>query len=87
MVEAMIFIQSKKLFTQRMVARKNEEFQAVHETVHYFAEEKGKKLDYPMVWLVIDEAHERRTQTDFLLYLFFLKVKLFYSNIINIYLK
>jgi len=49
---------SKKLFIQRMVARKDEEFQAVHETVHYFAEEKQKKMDHPLVWLVIDECHE-----------------------------
>ena len=49
---------SKKLFAQRMVSRRDEEFEAVHETVHYFAEEKQKKMEYPMVWLVIDEAHE-----------------------------
>lgn len=49
---------SKKLFLQRMLSRRDEEFQAVHETVHYFAEETEKKMQYPMVWLVIDEAHE-----------------------------
>ncbi len=49
---------SKKLFAQRMVSRREEEFEAVHETVHYFAEENQKKMKYPMVWLVIDEAHE-----------------------------
>ena len=49
---------SKKLFIQRMVSRKDEEFQAVHESVHYFAEETEKKMEYPMVWLIIDEAHE-----------------------------
>jgi uncharacterized protein len=49
---------SKKLFQQRMLSRRDEEFQAVHETVHYFAEEEEKKMEYPMVWLVIDEAHE-----------------------------
>jgi uncharacterized protein len=49
---------SKKLFAQRMVSRRDEEFQAVHETVHFFMEEEQKKMEYPMVWLVIDEAHE-----------------------------
>ncbi|MEM4398037.1 MAG: DUF87 domain-containing protein [Candidatus Woesearchaeota archaeon] len=49
---------SKKLFQQRMISRRDEEFKAVHETVHYFAEEEQKKMDYPMVWLIIDEAHE-----------------------------
>ena len=49
---------SKKLFIQRMISRKDEEFQAVHESVHFFGEEKQKKMEYPMVWLIIDEAHE-----------------------------
>jgi uncharacterized protein len=49
---------SKKLFAQRMVSRREEEFQAVHETTHYFMEDVQKKMTYPMVWLVIDEAHE-----------------------------
>ncbi|MBD3203733.1 hypothetical protein GF327_05530, partial [Candidatus Woesearchaeota archaeon] len=31
----------------------------VHKSQHYFAdEEKSKKQEYPLVWLVIDEAHE-----------------------------
>jgi DNA segregation ATPase FtsK/SpoIIIE-like protein len=53
-----IALVSKKLFTQRMVARRDEEYQAVHESVHYFADEGQKKLDYPMVWMIVDEAHE-----------------------------
>jgi len=53
-----IALVSKKLFQQRMTSRREEEFKAVHETVHYFAEEEQKKLEHPMVWLVIDEAHE-----------------------------
>jgi len=53
-----IGIISKKLFVQRMSSRRDEEFKAVHETVHYFAEEKEKKMDHPLVWLIIDEAHE-----------------------------
>ena len=34
---------AKKLFNERMIARKNEEFQAVKESMHYFTEEKKKK--------------------------------------------
>lgn len=49
---------AQKLFIQRMIARKNEEFQQVHKSVYYFSEEEIQKLDFPMVWLIIDEAHE-----------------------------
>ncbi len=49
---------AEKLFVQRMIARKNEEYQQVHKSMYYFSEEEIKKLDFPMVWLVIDEAHE-----------------------------
>ncbi|MBN2052525.1 ATP-binding protein [Candidatus Woesearchaeota archaeon] len=49
---------AEKLFIQRMIARKNEEFQQVHKSVYYFSEEEIQKLDFPMVWLIVDEAHE-----------------------------
>lgn len=50
---------AQKLFIQRMIARKSEEYQSIKSAVHYFTEEEKKaKLDMPMVWLVIDEAHE-----------------------------
>ena len=49
---------AKKLFIDRMAARRFEEYAAVREAVHYFAEEVAPKLELPMVWLVIDEAHE-----------------------------
>jgi len=49
---------AKKLFAQRMIARRDEEFRSVHETVHYFADEQQKEMKNPMVWLIIDEAHE-----------------------------
>ncbi|MBN1386555.1 hypothetical protein JW968_06315 [Candidatus Woesearchaeota archaeon] len=51
---------SKKLFIERMVARKKEEFDQIHTTMHYFGEEdiSKKAQEMPMVWLVIDEAHE-----------------------------
>lgn len=49
---------AKKLFIERMISRKFEEYQMVREAVHYFAEEVKKKMEFPMVWLVVDEAHE-----------------------------
>ncbi|MBI5398603.1 ATP-binding protein, partial [Candidatus Woesearchaeota archaeon] len=51
---------AKKLFIQRMLARKNEEFEQLHSAVDYFSAEdiSKKKQEMPFVWLVIDEAHE-----------------------------
>lgn len=48
---------SKKLFIQRMVARKMEEYEEIHETMHYFEDVKQKQ-ELPLIWLVVDEAHE-----------------------------
>jgi len=48
---------AQKLFVQRMVSRKAEEEASISEEIHFFEEEKEKKKD-PMVWLLIDEAHE-----------------------------
>lgn len=49
-----------KLFTERMKVRKDEEYQSVHQAVHYILEDheepKGEKM--PIVWIMIDEAHE-----------------------------
>ena len=50
---------SQNLFVQRMLARKNEEYKSIKDAIHYFTEDAAKeKLDMPLVWLVIDEAHE-----------------------------
>ncbi len=50
---------AEKLFIQRMIVRKAEEYESIHEAVHYFSEEKkAEKLEMPLVWLVVDEAHE-----------------------------
>ncbi len=48
---------AEKLFTQRMVARKNEETQEIDKSLNYFGKEQVKQ-EFPLVWLVIDEAHE-----------------------------
>lgn len=48
---------AQKLFIQRMVVRKKEEYESIHHSIHYFEEEKGKERT-PLVWLIVDEAHE-----------------------------
>ncbi|HII14776.1 MAG TPA: hypothetical protein HA362_00525 [Nanoarchaeota archaeon] len=49
-----------RVFTQRMLARKAEELEAIKIGYSYFqaSEELGKKEPLPLVWLVVDEAHE-----------------------------
>jgi DNA helicase HerA-like ATPase len=47
-----------KLFVQRMVARKDEEFHELHKEMNPYSDEIKVKQDHPLVWLVIDEAHE-----------------------------
>jgi intein/homing endonuclease len=49
---------AQHLFAQRMSFRKGEEYKSVHKALHYFGEEEKAKLDMPLVWLVVDEAHE-----------------------------
>lgn len=49
---------AEKLFIQRMLARKDEEYAQIHKAINLFGDETQKKFDFPMVWLVIDEAHE-----------------------------
>lgn len=50
---------SQKLFIERMAARKKEEYETVTEAVHFFpANESEDKEQMPLVWLIIDEAHE-----------------------------
>ncbi|MFC1690788.1 ATP-binding protein [Nanoarchaeota archaeon] len=49
----------QRLFIERMIARKNEEYDQVHSSMSYFSSEEAKeKIDFPIVWLIIDEAHE-----------------------------
>ncbi|MBW2974342.1 DUF87 domain-containing protein [Candidatus Woesearchaeota archaeon] len=49
---------SEKLFVQRMIARKNEELKSIKETVHFMGGEGDIKQKEPLIWLVVDEAHE-----------------------------
>ncbi|MBW2985467.1 DUF87 domain-containing protein [Candidatus Woesearchaeota archaeon] len=58
-VKALIVgIVSKHLFIERMNARKKEEFDNLKSSMEYFTENAPKKQQMPLVWLVIDEAHE-----------------------------
>jgi len=49
---------SKRLFLERMVARKKEEYESVHSSTYSLIEEQKEIMENPMVWLVVDEAHE-----------------------------
>ena len=48
---------AQKLFVQRMVSRRAEEEASIAEEIHFF-EEEGEEKKEPIVWLIIDEAHE-----------------------------
>lgn len=48
---------SQKMFTQRMIARKAEEYESIYRETHLIEREEEEKKE-PLVWLFIDEAHE-----------------------------
>ena len=48
---------AQKLFVERMVERRKEESQELKRTLE-FVDESTVKQKFPLVWLVIDEAHE-----------------------------
>src|SRR3989344_966670 len=48
----------RTLFNQRMLARKTEEFKTVDAAMHYFTKEVEEKMQEPLVWIALDEAHE-----------------------------
>ena len=47
-----------KLFRQRMKKRKEEEFDEVQASTQPFTHERDEEQDFPLVWLIVDEAHE-----------------------------
>jgi len=49
---------SRTLFNQRMLARKTEEFKTVDAAMHYFSKEVEERMQEPLVWIALDEAHE-----------------------------
>ncbi len=48
---------SKKLFQERVSARKYEEVEEIEEHQSYFSKEE-RKLESPIVWIFLDEGHE-----------------------------
>lgn len=47
---------SRKIFNQRMDARKKEEIKSISKGIDYFSSEEKKES--PLIWIFIDEAHE-----------------------------
>ena len=54
----MVGLVGQRLFIDRMEARKDEEFEQVESATNFFSKTAAKKQEMPLVWLVIDEAHE-----------------------------
>ena len=50
----------RKLFIERMIVRKDEEYSSIHKAIHYIVaeHEEPKGYEMPIVWIAIDEAHE-----------------------------
>ncbi len=48
---------AQKLFVERMAQRKEEEFEDVKKSESYFSRPE-EKIQMPLVWLIVDEAHE-----------------------------
>jgi ABC-type dipeptide/oligopeptide/nickel transport system ATPase component len=55
-----IGIISQRVFLERMAARKTEEHTVLKKSERYFTEEEKKKIarKTPLIWIMIDEAHE-----------------------------
>jgi ABC-type dipeptide/oligopeptide/nickel transport system ATPase component len=49
---------AQKLFVERMIERRKEEFQELHRNLNFLTADESEKQEFPLVWLVIDEAHE-----------------------------
>ncbi len=49
---------SQHMFTERMKFRRDEEFSDINRIQSYFSSTNAWKQEFPLVWLVIDEAHE-----------------------------
>ena len=49
---------SKKLFIERMIARRAEELAEIKGEEHYMIDDAKDKGKNPLAWLIIDEAHE-----------------------------
>ncbi|MFP4645161.1 MAG: LAGLIDADG family homing endonuclease [Candidatus Woesearchaeota archaeon] len=54
----MVGLVGQRLFIERMEYRKGEEYESVSSATNFFSSDAKKTQDMPLVWLVIDEAHE-----------------------------
>jgi len=48
---------AQKMFTQRMIVRKSEEYKSIYRETHLINQDEDEKRE-PLIWLVTDEAHE-----------------------------
>ncbi|MCH8067359.1 MAG: ATP-binding protein, partial [Nanoarchaeota archaeon] len=48
---------SQKMFTQRMIVRKTEEYESIYRETHLIERDEEQERE-PLIWLFIDEAHE-----------------------------
>ncbi len=49
---------SKKLFNERMIVRKSEEISSIKQATSFSRKPADDKKEIPLIWLVVDEAHE-----------------------------
>ena len=49
---------SKKLFTERMLVRKFEEYKSVRSSGSILEFDKPEEKEMPLIWIMVDEAHE-----------------------------
>ena len=49
---------SKKLFSERMEIRKAEEYSSVKTYTSILSPEKNREKEMPLIWIMVDEAHE-----------------------------
>jgi uncharacterized protein len=49
---------SQKLFDERMAVRRYEEYESVKSAVSYLRDKGVTKQQFPLVWIMVDEAHE-----------------------------
>ena len=49
---------AQKLFSQRMSVRKSEEYASIYKETHMIEREDEEEKREPLIWLVVDEAHE-----------------------------
>ena len=49
---------AQKLFTQRMAVRKSEEYRSIYKETHLIERDDHEEKKEPLIWLIVDEAHE-----------------------------